>query len=1232
MKKTAKILALVLALVMMLAMASMFTVSAADTFTVGETLYLKPNSNWTKDGARFAAYFFNNSTNTNTWVSMTKAETSGYYKVTVPAGTWKAVIFCRMSGSASANNWNNKWNQTGDLLASAANGKNCFTLASGNWDGATSTWSNFCDGHHTWNAGSQTKAPTCSVEGTMKYTCTKCSSTKTEAISTIDHTFNGGEKCTVCEAPNPDYCAHTNKTEVNTAKCTEAGSHYYECDKCHDIFDETPVDALGHDYVNGVCTRCSMRIVYFVNGAQWTTVNAYAWIDGGAGLTWPGKAMTKTDITVNGFDVYYIELDTAYAKIIFNNNNGAQTADLEMKAGQYYDLSSLTWYDSLDKIPEVDRLATDNFLAGTFNSWSTVANQFKLETVDGKIAYLSLDLKANTTYMFKVVKAGQWYGSSQKITDTVSGVSITTSGGDISFTTKCAGTYVFAIEGTKISVTYPEHSYGEGVVTDPTCTEAGYTTYTCTVCSATRKEEGAAATGHSYNYASFIKSATCTEDAEFEIRCRNCEKSFFYGVDEEVDAYLADYPFYVVKALGHDLQDVEAKTNSCTEDGYSAHKACSRCEYTEGKTVYAAGHRLENVPAKAPTCTEPGYSAHQECARCDYESFHSEIPATGHKEETVAGKAATCTETGLTEGKKCTVCGETLVAQEEIPALGHVWENCECTRCDAVLSAIEELGTFEFSAIESDGRFALTSTFRDNNDGSFQFRDGASIQFVVPANISVTVTGHSTGYGIFDVYINGVKTPMAGTLTFNTTEVTKVVILPSETDGVNKAYIRSVTLAEAVVEVDRVIATDTEITFGSEGNWADSVIDFSDIVVANNGGNNSQVKEGSFQLELKAGAEVVFHGYNGYTSYTLSDGKTTTEEITDEYYTYYALVDTVLTYTPVNGGKNYLYGISVKFHTGLKLVEGKDATCTEDGYNSYYACDCCDPVIDVIEAKGHNEETVAGKDATCTETGLTEGKKCTVCGTVTIAQEVVDALGHKDEVVAGKAPTCTATGLTEGKKCSVCGTTLVAQTEIPAVAHTYDDKYDESCNVCGYTRDVTCDHEGTIVKLEGKDATCTEAGLTEGSKCTRCEEILVEQIVIPTKGHKEETVAGKDATCTEAGLTEGKKCSVCGEILATQEEIPAKGHNYVDGKCECGASDPDYIAPHEHNFVEGKCECGEVDPDYVAPQPPVDEEPEEPGDDKVEEPVELNIFQKIIMAIKDLLAKILGYLKDFIKF
>ena len=101
-----------------------------------ETIYLKPNSNWTQDNARFAAYFFGNG---EKWVDMTDGDGDGLYEVEVPSG-YSKVIFCRMNPSASANNWNNKWNQTGDLTI-PTDGKNQFTIPSGSWDGATTTWS-----------------------------------------------------------------------------------------------------------------------------------------------------------------------------------------------------------------------------------------------------------------------------------------------------------------------------------------------------------------------------------------------------------------------------------------------------------------------------------------------------------------------------------------------------------------------------------------------------------------------------------------------------------------------------------------------------------------------------------------------------------------------------------------------------------------------------------------------------------------------------------------------------------------------------------------------------------------------------------------------------------------------------------------------------------------------------------------------------------------------------------
>ena len=59
-------------------------------------------------------------------------------------------------------------------------------------------------------------------------------------------------------------------------------------------------------------------------------------------------------------------------------------------------------------------------------------------------------------------------------------------------------------------------------------------------------------------------------------------------------------------------------------------------------------------------------------------------------------------------------------------------------------------------------------------------------------------------------------------------------------------------------------------------------------------------------------------------------------------------------------------------------------------------------------------------------------------------------------------------------------------------------------------------------------------------------------------------------------FTEGK-CE-CGET--DPNYVAPHEHAFVEGKCECGETDPNYVAPHEHKFIEGKCECGEIDPDY----------------------------------------------------
>ena len=130
-------------------------------------------------------------------------------------------------------------------------------------------------------------------------------------------------------------------------------------------------------------------------------------------------------------------------------------------------------------------------------------------------------------------------------------------------------------------------------------------------------------------------------------------------------------------------------TATCT------HKAvCSVCgmEYGElAPHVYDKEVATAEYLASKATCTKPAtYYYSCECGAKGTETFeHGELAE--HTAAEIPAVGATCTQSGMTAGSKCSVCGEILVAPEEIAPLGHIDENGDelCDRCGFDMSISE---------------------------------------------------------------------------------------------------------------------------------------------------------------------------------------------------------------------------------------------------------------------------------------------------------------------------------------------------------------------------------------------------------------------------------------------------------------------------------------------------------------------------------------------------------------
>jgi DNA-directed RNA polymerase subunit RPC12/RpoP len=163
-------------------------------------------------------------------------------------------------------------------------------------------------------------------------------------------------------------------------------------------------------------------------------------------------------------------------------------------------------------------------------------------------------------------------------------------------------------------------------VTEPTCTEGGYTTYICSRCGDSYVDDYTDALGHAWDEGRIVADSVCDSEGVMEYRCERCGYHRLEAVSEKGHTLGAEatctQPQLCVKcgaviadALGHDYK-AEVTAPTCTEMGYTTY-TCTRCgDSYKGDYTDATGHKLTDWIIDQEPTTDAEGSKHKECENC----------------------------------------------------------------------------------------------------------------------------------------------------------------------------------------------------------------------------------------------------------------------------------------------------------------------------------------------------------------------------------------------------------------------------------------------------------------------------------------------------------------------------------------------------------------------------------------------------------------------------------------
>ncbi len=520
-----------------------------------------------------------------------------------------------------------------------------------------------------------------------------------------------------------------------------------------------------------------------------------------------------------------------------------------------------------------------------------------------------------------------------------------------------------------------------GTVTEPTCAEQGYTTYTCE-CYDSFISDYTDALGHTYSKT--VVEPTCSTKGYTTYICEVCG-----------DKYISDY----ANTLEHKYSKAVTEP-TCTEQGYTTY-TCEVCgntyvsDYTDAK-----GHSYSESIV-APTCTSRGYTVHS-CACGDryateYTGFlgHNFISDTCEN----CGENMSKTLMYFVEDGEVTIEGflypiSNLVIPSEIDGypvttIGYMaFSNCNILASIIIPDTVTEIKWGAFSYCMSLTSITLPKGLTVIADRLFEGCE-------VLTNITIPEGVTEIGRRAFEYCINLEKVvipsqvTIIGTSAFADCKALAEVVIPHGVTSIGTAAfngctsLKNISIPESVTRVGQSIIYNTPY-YNDEANWEYDTLYLGNYLleVKNSISGCYTVKSGTkaiaesafWDCEQLKGIAIPYSVVNigQFAFYCCDNLKTVYYSGAEEQW---ATV-TVEEYNDELFAAEIIYNSAVHFHNYYSVVTAP--TCTEQGYTTH-ACKYCEYSYKTDFTSPVHSYVSTVVPPTVTEQGYTE-HVCSGCG------------------------------------------------------------------------------------------------------------------------------------------------------------------------------------------------------------------------------------------------------------